>query len=51
MDYQGERDTLTRYWQAKGADALPSYQRQKNACSIDGLPTPLGKALENDAAN
>lgn len=51
MDYQGERETLTRYWQAKGATALTPYQRQKNACSIDGLPTPLGKTLENDAAD
>lgn len=51
MDYQGERETLTRYWQAKGAAALTPYQRQKNTCSIDGLPTPLGKALENDAAD
>lgn len=45
MDFRAERDTLTRYWDVKGADALPDYQREKNATSIDGLPTPLGTLL------
>lgn len=45
-DYQGQRDTLTRYWDVKGADGLEAYQREKNMHSIDGLPTPLGLACE-----
>lgn len=48
MDYQGERETLTKYWAVKGADTLPDYQRQKNSISIDGLPTPLGQALRDE---
>ena len=45
FEYKGERETLTRYWEAKGQDALASYQREKNSTTIDGLPTPLGAAL------
>jgi hypothetical protein len=41
MDYQGERETLVTYWEKKGPDAVPAYQREKNSVSIDGLPTPL----------
>jgi hypothetical protein len=37
--YAGERDTLTRWAAAKGDDALESYRRERNAASIDGLPT------------
>lgn len=46
FDYRTERETLTKYWEAKGEDALPDYQRQKNSASIDGLQTPIGVALE-----
>jgi hypothetical protein len=45
MDFQADRETLTKYWEAKGADAIPAYQRDKNCVSIDGLKTPLGHAL------
>ncbi|MBL8153428.1 MAG: pyridoxamine 5'-phosphate oxidase family protein [Anaerolineae bacterium] len=48
FDYQGERETLTKYWEAKGETAVPDYQRQNNTTSIDGLPTPLGLALDQD---
>jgi hypothetical protein len=41
MDYRGERDTLVKYWEAKGADAIPEYQQEKNSASIDGLPAPI----------
>lgn len=44
FDYRGERETLAKYWDAKGQDALPAYQQEKNSTSIDGLPTPLGTA-------
>jgi len=40
MDFVRERDTLTRWAEAKGEE-LPRYREQKNAVSIDGLPAPL----------
>ncbi|MDZ4765524.1 MAG: pyridoxamine 5'-phosphate oxidase family protein [Chloroflexota bacterium] len=40
-DYEGERETLVKYWAAKGADATIDYQREKNSSSIDGLTTPI----------
>lgn len=49
MDFVGERDTLHRWAEAKGADGLVSYRQQKNLCSIDGLPTPL--AVETTSAD
>ncbi len=49
FDYQGERETLAKYWEVKGQDALPDYQRQKNTVSIDGLPTPLGVEISDQA--
>jgi hypothetical protein len=42
--YTGERDTLTRWAEKKGAVGLLDYWREKNQVSIDGLPTGL---LEN----
>lgn len=36
-----ERDTLRRYWEKRGDDAAIQYQREKNAESIDGLPTGI----------
>jgi predicted pyridoxine 5'-phosphate oxidase superfamily flavin-nucleotide-binding protein len=41
FDYRGERDTLTRWTQAKGVEGLEAYWREKNQCSIDGFPTGL----------
>lgn len=46
MDYVADRDTLTRWAEAKGADELLQYQCEKNVRSIDGLPTPLGIAVK-----
>jgi hypothetical protein len=37
--FVGERDTLTRWAAAKGDDALATYRSERNAVSIDGLPT------------
>ncbi|MBI5666823.1 MAG: pyridoxamine 5'-phosphate oxidase family protein [Chloroflexi bacterium] len=48
MDFVQERDTMQRWSDAKGADGLAAYQREKNAQSLDGLPTPLGIALGAD---
>jgi hypothetical protein len=44
FDYRGERDTLARWAEKKGSAGLLDYWREKNAVSIDGLPTGL---LEN----
>lgn len=41
FEYAGERDTLVKYWAAKGEDTIPGYQREKNSSSIDGLAAPL----------
>jgi len=50
MDYKSERESLTKYWVAKGKDALPEYHLKKNSTSIDGLATPLGRAVRDDDA-
>jgi hypothetical protein len=39
--YRGERDTLARWAEKKGAVGLLDYWREKNQVSIDGLPTDL----------
>jgi hypothetical protein len=41
FDYRGERDTLSRWAEAKGREGVEQYQREKNVRSIDGLPTGL----------
>jgi hypothetical protein len=41
FEFAGERPTLTRWAEAKGEDGLVEYWRQKNAFSIDGLPTGI----------
>jgi hypothetical protein len=38
-DYEGERPSLARWAENKGAEGLEAYRREKNALSIDGLPT------------
>ena len=40
-DYRGERPALARWAEAKGPEGLEAYRREKNARSIDGLPTGL----------
>lgn len=44
FDYEGERPSLTRWAEAKGEEGLVTYRREKNAVSIDGLPTGLPEA-------
>jgi hypothetical protein len=39
--FNGERDTLARWAEKKGAVGLLDYWREKNQVSIDGLPTGL----------
>jgi len=41
FDYAGERPSLARWAETKGEAGLEAYRRQKNAYSIDGLPTGL----------
>ncbi len=42
FDYEGERDAMDRWTDAKvAAGEIDVYQREKNAQSIDGLPTGM----------
>lgn len=41
--YQGERDTLVRWAEAKGSEAMTDYRTQKNTVSLDGLPAFEGQ--------
>ena len=47
-DYRGDRDTLVRWAETKGDEALIEYRRQKNARSIDGIPTALARVDAGD---
>ena len=47
FEFNKERETLTRWAEAKGPEGLEKYWREKNQRSIDGLPTGL---LESDDA-
>lgn len=50
-EYQGDRDTLNRWAEAKGEDGILDYWQEKNTCSMDGLPTsitPENKAVESN---
>ncbi|HEX2906730.1 MAG TPA: hypothetical protein VHO69_07720, partial [Phototrophicaceae bacterium] len=47
LDFAGDRDTLQRWAATKSQDELSQYQCEKNAQSLDGLPTPLGLALKD----
>lgn len=38
MTYEGERDTLTKWFERKGPEGIARYRRSKNSRSIDGLP-------------
>ncbi|MDX1566475.1 MAG: pyridoxamine 5'-phosphate oxidase family protein [Longimicrobiales bacterium] len=42
MELVEERDKLVRWAESKGEEGLEEYHREKNARSIDALPTPLG---------
>ena len=39
--YEGERPSLIQWAEFKGEDGLDEYRREKNARSIDGLPTGM----------
>jgi len=40
-DFNAERNQLVRWAQNKGLEGIKAYQSQKNAISIDGLPTGI----------
>ncbi len=40
-NYQGERDQAVKWANAKGAEGLETYKKEKNRVSLDGLPTAL----------
>ncbi|MBV9288363.1 MAG: pyridoxamine 5'-phosphate oxidase family protein [Hyphomicrobiales bacterium] len=44
FEYRGERPSLDNWALAKGEAGMAAYWREKNAVSIDGLPTGLGDA-------
>ncbi|MEM9175666.1 MAG: pyridoxamine 5'-phosphate oxidase family protein [Myxococcota bacterium] len=39
MDYREDRKALTKWAEKKGEDGIRAYWSEKNAISIDGLPT------------
>lgn len=41
FEHAGERDTLRDWATRKGEDGLTAYRAEKNAASIDGLPTGI----------
>ena len=46
MEFVGDRDLLTDWAEKKGEEKLREYRREKNVRSIDGLPTPIGRKIE-----
>jgi hypothetical protein len=43
FSYEGERDQMERWCDAKSDDDLVEYRREHNSRSIDGLLTPVGE--------
>ncbi len=41
FSFEGERDGLIRWAEQQGSAGLEKYRREKNAVSIDGLPTGM----------
>ena len=39
MQFVEDRDVIDRWVETKGIENLSTYRREKNARSIDGLPT------------
>ncbi|HET7348590.1 MAG TPA: pyridoxamine 5'-phosphate oxidase family protein [Acidobacteriaceae bacterium] len=50
FDYVEERDTLTRWAEAKGEAGLREYWQKKNTISIDGFPTGMPESEESPVA-
>jgi len=45
FEFVGQRDMLPAWAEKKGAEGMEQYRREKNAASIDGIRTTLGKAM------
>lgn len=45
-DYRDQRKEIVHWAEKKGESGLKDYWQQKNRVSLDGLPTPLVKVLE-----
>ena len=41
MDYQGDRDNLTRWAAKRGKEGIEDYWRQKNQETLDGIQTNI----------
>ena len=42
-EYRGDRDTLSKWAERKGPEGIAAYSKERNAVSIDGLPTEFGE--------
>lgn len=40
-EYQGQRETLIKYWEHQGEDGIQTYWQEENTRSVDGLTTPI----------
>jgi hypothetical protein len=41
--YEGQREKLPKWSEGKGEDGLERYHQERNAVSLDGLPTPIAR--------
>lgn len=41
FEYRGDRSQLQEFTQTMGDERMDAYRRERNGCSIDGLPTHL----------
>lgn len=46
FDYVEERPNLVRWAESRGDEGMDEYRREKNAVSLDGLPTGMFEAVE-----
>lgn len=49
LSYEGERNQLIKWAENKGSEGLESYWKEKNTMSMDGITTPLGKRIGEEA--
>jgi hypothetical protein len=45
-ELQGQRRVLVDWAARKGEQGVKEYQQEKNSISLDGLPTPLARAVD-----
>ena len=49
MSYEHDRTMLTEWATRQGPDGIDKYWRNRNAASIDGIPTGMTEALDRAA--